>query len=113
MKVEETNETPKDPASGTKIAENNKYSPSFSRTSNLTIRSYVAKDDQSSKVSTRNIVTRQPKRRESQVTSTTNVRKFKCSENGDIMINQYKVEKTLGEGSFAKVLLCKDTKTNI
>lgn len=29
------------------------------------------------------------------------------------MINQYRVEKTLGSGSFAEVLLCKDTKTNI
>lgn len=29
------------------------------------------------------------------------------------MINQYRVEKNLGEGSFAKVLLCKDTKTDV
>ena len=83
------------------------------KNSNGTIRSNTAKDDQSSQISTRNIVRRQPKRRESMVTSTTNVRKFKNSESGDIMINQYKVEKTLGEGSFARVLLCKDTKTNI
>ena len=72
--------------------------PVLRKTSNYTIgfSRNMAKDDQSSQVSTRNIVRRQPKRRESQVTSTTNVHKFKCSENGDIMINQYKVEKTLG-----------------
>ena len=46
-------------------------------------------------------------RRMSSVISTTNVRTFKSKQGK--MINQYKIVKTLGHGSFAKVLLCLDT----
>lgn len=50
-----------------------------------------------------------PRKRESTVVSTTNLKKFK--EEGKKMINQYSVEKTLGKGSFATVLLCSDSQT--
>jgi serine/threonine protein kinase len=51
-----------------------------------------------------------PRRRESQV-STTSVAKKGKNEDG-AMINQYVIIKTLGKGSFATVLLCKDTHTH-
>jgi hypothetical protein len=51
-----------------------------------------------------------PRKRESTVVSTTNLKKFKIE--GNKMINQYSVEKTLGKGSFATVLLCSDQNTN-
>lgn len=51
-----------------------------------------------------------PKRRESGVTNTTTAKKGVNDEGA--MINQYVIIKTLGKGSFATVLLCKDTKTS-
>ena len=45
--------------------------------------------------------------------STTAVRTFKNKDDNSKMINQYKVIKTLGSGSFASVKLCVDTKTEI
>ena len=51
-----------------------------------------------------------PKRRESGVTNTTTAKKGVNEEGA--MINQYVIIKTLGKGSFATVLLCKDTKTS-
>ena len=50
-----------------------------------------------------------PKRRESNVTNTTTAKKG-VHEDG-AMINQYVIIKTLGRGTFASVLLCKDTKS--
>jgi serine/threonine protein kinase len=44
------------------------------------------------------------------VVSTTNVRKYK--NQGNTMINQYVVERTLGQGSYAVVKLCRDSNTN-
>jgi len=44
--------------------------------------------------------------------STSSLHKFKNKKDGTIMINQYSVIKKLGEGSFAKVLLCKDNNTD-
>lgn len=52
-----------------------------------------------------------PRKRESSVLSTTNLKKFKAND-GNKMINQYIVEKTLGKGSFATVFLCADSETN-
>jgi hypothetical protein len=54
-----------------------------------------------------------PTRRMSSVVSTKNVRRFKNSEDGKKMINQYSVIKTLGQGSFATVKLCEDSNTKI
>ena len=51
-------------------------------------------------------------RRRSSVMSTSSLHKFKNKKDGTIMINQYSVIKKLGEGSFAKVLLCKDNNTD-
>lgn len=48
-------------------------------------------------------------RRESNVTNT-KIAKKRVNEDG-AMINQYFIIKTLGQGAFAKVLLCKDTKS--
>ena len=48
-----------------------------------------------------------PGRRESQVSFTSSAKRGK-NEDGE-MINQYVILKTLGKGSFATVLLCKDT----
>jgi len=39
------------------------------------------------------------------------VRKFKNKEDGNVWINHYIVQKTLGKGSFAEVKLCKDSET--
>jgi serine/threonine protein kinase len=49
------------------------------------------------------------RKRELSVVSTTSFRKSKAE--GKIMINQYIVEKTLGQGSFAVVKLCRDSVT--
>jgi len=54
-----------------------------------------------------------PRRRESSVVSTTNVRKYKNKEDGNVWINNYVVEKTLGKGSFAEVKLCRENKTGV
>ena len=51
-----------------------------------------------------------PRRRESQVSTTSVAKKGKNEEGA--MINQYVIIKTLGKGSFATVLLCKDTHTH-
>jgi serine/threonine protein kinase len=50
-----------------------------------------------------------PRKRESTVVSTTRLKKFKAD--GNKMINQYKVESVLGQGSFATVILASDSET--
>ena len=52
------------------------------------------------------IIKRKPSKRMSSIISTPNVRRFK--KEGNIMINNYIVEKTLGKGKFASVKLCRD-----
>lgn len=44
--------------------------------------------------------------------SSTSVVKLKCKTKGT-MINNYIIEKILGEGSFAKVKLCRDKNTDV
>ena len=45
-------------------------------------------------------------RRMSSVTSTTNLKTYTDKNDGSKIINQYKIIKTLGKGSFSSVLLC-------
>lgn len=53
-------------------------------------------------------------KRQSTIVSTVQEKRQKCRNNGGkVMINQYLVEKQLGKGAFAKVLLCRDIKTNV
>ena len=53
-----------------------------------------------------------PSRRESVVYSNMSVNRFKSKTDG-VMVNNYIIEKTLGEGSFAQVKLCKDKNNGI
>jgi len=55
-------------------------------------------------------IQKEPKRRESSVISTYNFRKFKGGD-GSRRINNYIIEGTLGEGSFAKVKKCRHCTT--
>ena len=50
-----------------------------------------------------------PKKRSSTVVSTTSLHRYKSM--GGKHINQYILDKQIGEGSFAYVRLCKDSKT--
>lgn len=51
-------------------------------------------------------------KRGSDVLSTSQVSRSKCTESRQPMINQYMILKTLGEGSFGKVKLCIDSISN-
>jgi [calcium/calmodulin-dependent protein kinase] kinase len=68
------------------------------------------RDDSTLGVGSKRPVRIAPRRRVSSVMSTSTVRKTKSD--GQVMINQYIVEKTLGKGSFAIVKLCRDSITN-
>ena len=67
-----------------------------------------SKDDMA--FTSNNPIKKAPKRRESIVTMSSQAKKGKTDEGA--MINQYVILKTLGKGSFATVLLCKDVKTS-
>ena len=54
---------------------------------------------------------KKPVKRESTVYSNVSVTRIKGK--GGVMINNYIIEKNLGEGSFAQVKLCRDTNTGI
>ena len=63
--------------------------------------------------SRRSSVRKNPARRISSVTNTAAFKKFKSKEyGGKQMINQYRVERALGKGSFATVYLCTLTSNN-
>ena len=56
-------------------------------------------------------VKRLPLRRESQVRSTTKLKKYSLEDKEQI--NEYTVVRLLGEGVFASVILCKHIKTHV
>jgi serine/threonine protein kinase len=82
----------------------------------MDLRSYKSntfKDDTSVGGGSRGqqVIKKRPSRRESSVKSTVKVRKKVSKKNGCKMINDYTVERRLGQGTFATVYLCKEHQT--
>ena len=101
------------PRTSNMFSSNGDCSPSARSSSSNVSRQRRLKHGKSFNVDKSLNVRKQPKRRESSVLSTSSVRKNKNKQDGNTMVNQYAVQKTLGKGTFATVKQCKDSKTGI
>lgn len=80
---------------------------------NMDVCLYIRKSRRQSAFNNKRSASISQSKRKNEAISTTSVSCYKRKDQGVKMINQYQVDRILGQGSFAKVYLCTDTQRGV